>query len=469
MKNKKRYILAICVIVTLGIFSLFLIWLKPTIHLKGSTNIKINVYESYQDPGYVATFFFNDISSKVNVKSNINTSKIGTYETKYMLDYGIYHTVKKRKISVIDNEKPIITLNGDTEVMVCPHKTYVEEGYTAIDNYDKELTNQVKIENHSDQITYTVTDTSNNKTTVTRKIVYTDDTAPVLTLKGNTSITIYLGSAYEEPGYQAIDNCDEDITNKVTVEGNVNTNQVGEYTLTYSVEDSSANMVSQIRTIKVVKKENINGSGKNIYLTFDDGPSRTITPQILQILKEENVKATFFVINRDDSMNYLIKQASDDGHTVALHSYTHDYAYVYSSIDNYFNDLMLIQNKVESITGKKSQIVRFPGGSSNTISKRYSVGIVSSLAQQLSNQGYIYFDWNVDSEDAGRARTKDDVYYNVTNNLYYQNNIVLMHDFENNYKTLNALRDIIHYGKENGYTFKAITNDTVPSRHRINN
>ena len=131
--------------------------------------------------------------------------------------------------------------------------------------------------------------------------------------------------------------------------------------------------------------------------------------------------------------------------------------------------IMIIQNKVEGIIGKKSTIIRFPGGSSNTVSRRYSLGIMTILTNEVTNKGFTYFDWNVSSGDAGEARSSDDVYRNVTSSLKYQNNVVLMHDFEGNYKTLNALRDIIKYGKQNGYTFSAINTSTFPSHHGINN
>lgn len=457
-------------IIVMGFVSLLFLLTIPRIHLKGKDTLILDVYGTYKEPGYSASFLFHDLTENIEVTSNVDMNTIGTYEVQYRLNYGIYHVKEKRVVSVVDKKKPEIILKGSNPVSVCPSKTYDEEGYEVIDNYDLDITSKVIIESDSEKITYTVSDSSNNTASIQRKIVYEDIEAPVITLAGGSDMTLSLGESYVDPGYMAIDNCDLDITSNVNVIGNVDTNHVGNYTLTYESVDTSGNKATAIRNVNVVKNTNgISGVGKVIYLTFDDGPSRSITPSVLQILREENVKATFFVINHDDSLNYLIKQASDEGHTVALHSYTHDYGYIYSSIENYFNDLSSIENKVESITGKKSKIIRFPGGSSNTVSRKYQVGIMSTLSNEVLNRGYIYFDWNVSSGDAGGARTKDDVYFNVVNNLYYQNNIVLLHDFENNYKTLNALRDIIRYGKNNGYTFKAITEETVPSRHKVNN
>ena len=187
-------------------------------------------------------------------------------------------------------------------------------------------------------------------------------------------------------------------------------------------------------------------------------------------MKEKGVKATFFVINASNNLNYLIKQAYDEGHTIGLHSYTHNYKTVYSSADAYFDDLNKISKKVQKITGEESKIIRFPGGGSNTISRRYSKGIMTYLTNEVINRGYHYFDWNVSSGDAGGSNNKEEVYKSVVNNLKHnQANIVLMHDFENNYKTLNALSDIIDYGLNNGYTFSAIDMTTPLVTHRVNN
>ena len=209
--------------------------------------------------------------------------------------------------------------------------------------------------------------------------------------------------------------------------------------------------------------------GKNgtIYLTFDDGPRNGTTNVILDILKEEGVKATFFVTN--GGPDELIKREYDEGHTVALHTASHDYATVYASVDAYFNDLNIVSTRVKNITGEESKIIRFPGGSSNTVSRHYCVGIMSTLTQLVLERGYRYYDWNVSSGDAaGGTVTKEMVYSNVVNSLSRDRiNVVLMHDIKP--YTRDALRDIIRYGKENGYTFERITPATQMVTQRVNN
>ena len=219
-------------------------------------------------------------------------------------------------------------------------------------------------------------------------------------------------------------------------------------------------------------KENISkiyhSDTKRAFLTFDDGPS-AVTSKILDTLKQENIKASFFVLGSNvEARPEMVKRMYDEGHTVALHTASHKYATVYASVDAYFNDLNIVSNRVKRITGQTSKIVRFPGGSSNTVSRHYCKGIMTTLSSELFNRGYRYYDWNVDSGDAYKARTKEAVYKNVTSNLSKNKaNVVLMHDIKT--WTRDALRDIIRYGKDNGYTFEAIDMNTHMVRQHINN
>ena len=134
------------------------------------------------------------------------------------------------------------------------------------------------------------------------------------------------------------------------------------------------------------------------------------------------------------------------------------------------NNITKLQKKIKKTTGYSPTIIRFPGGSSNTVSRHYSKGIMTRLTKKVVEEGFKYYDWNVSSEDAGGASTSSQVYNYVTKNLVKnRSNVVLMHDFSGNTKTLNALSDIIDYGLENGYTFKAITSDTPMVKHGVNN
>ena len=473
-KNKKKKIIVITSVVFLlvlvGVVSVLFI---PKIKLKGNSHVTIQLNQDYKESGAVATVSGIDVSDEIKIKGNVDTNKPGKYKIEYSVKKGLFTEKTTRIIEVVDEEAPTIELKGNKNVTSCPNKEYVEEGYTAVDNYDGDITNKVVVENVSDGINYSVTDSSNNKTIVKRDIKKEDKEKPTITLVGPSTKYVLVNSTYKEQGVNVKDNCDTNITKKVKISGTVDTKKKGTYKINYEITDESGNKASVTRTVIVYEKSNeISGSGtvKTIYLTFDDGPSKSITPGVLKILKEKGVVATFFVINHSDDLNYLIKQEYTSGHTVALHSYTHDYKTIYSSSTAYFNDLKKISDKVKSITGEESKIMRFPGGASNTVSRNYSKGIMTYLTNEVLNRGYHYFDWNVSSGDAGGAKTKNDVYKNVTKGLSTSRaNVVLMHDFENNYKTLNALSDIIDYGLAKGYTFKAIDMTTPLVRHKTNN
>lgn len=467
---KKKYVISIVVILLIVIAVIFF-W-PPKFEFKQSQNIELEYGQKYQDPGFKVTKFGKDYTKKVKIKNKINKNKLGTYDIIYEVKINGITYKKTRKIKLVDNEKPIITLTGNENVTICPQAQYQEEGYKAIDNYDGDITNKVKITKKDNLITYSVKDTSNNETKITRTITSEDKTLPTITLKGSTNQTIYLGNTWKEPGYTAYDNCDNDITNNVVSSGVVNSNKLGSYKITYTVKDLSGNQTTINRTVKVISKPS-NPSSQTpsnqkgtIYLTFDDGPKEGTTNVILDILKEEGVSATFFVTN--SGPDYLIKREHDEGHTVGLHTASHNYQTVYKSVYSYYNDLKQVQDRVKRITGIESKIIRFPGGSSNTVSKKYSKGIMTTLTKDVVNKGYRYYDWNIDSDDAGGTNTSSGVYNNVVKYLSKnRSNMILMHDIKPH--TKDALRSIIRYGKNNGYTFEKITMSTPMITHHVNN
>ena len=205
------------------------------------------------------------------------------------------------------------------------------------------------------------------------------------------------------------------------------------------------------------------------YLTFDDGPS-SITHSVLDILKKYNVKATFFVINSGNYNKATLQREVNEGHTIGLHAYDHNYAIAYKDDNSYLDGIDKLRAKVKADTGFDSHYIRFPGGSSNTISKRYSKGIMSRITKTAKQRGYKYYDWNVDDDDAGRARTADDCYNNVIKELRpNRSNIVLMHDFGTNKKILEALPRIIEYCQKNGYKMLPIDDNTPEIHHGISN
>lgn len=444
---KKLFILLISLII------LFYISFVPHIVLNGPGTLRIESNTKYKELG-IKTYSIKKYKEKIIGK--VDTSKIGTY----LIEYKIGPYIKTRKVIVEDKTKPEIKLNGTENTNVCSYDSYQDEGVVVNDNYDGNITNKVKATRKKDKIIYSVTDSNGNKSKKTRKLILKDDQAPTIRLNGNNHVYVQLGDSYNDEGAVAVDNCDENVV--INIINNVDTNVLGEYKVIYEAIDSSNNKTILERVVKVVPEEE-----KIVYLTFDDGPSYSITPQLLDILKEQNVKATFFVINHSDDLNYLIKREYDEGHVVALHSYTHNYGEIYSSVDAYFNDLNLISNKVKNIIGYEPKIIRFPGGSSNTISS-FNPGIMTTLTNEVVNRGYYYFDWNVSSGDAGEVFTADAVYNMVIDNIK-NSSVILFHDFEGNYKTLNSIRNIIIKLKELGYEFKTIDENSPGTRHSVNN
>ena len=245
------------------------------------------------------------------------------------------------------------------------------------------------------------------------------------------------------------------------------------------LEDENAALKKKIETLSAQKAADAAAvsspqspvpSGEKVcYLTFDDGPSKN-TPLILDILKNYNAKATFFVINSAD-IGY-IQRIHDEGHTVGLHTASHNYAQLYSSTDAYFNDLQQISDKVESIIGIRPTVMRFPGGSSNKVSAKYCKGIMTQLVTLVQEKGYSYFDWNISSGDAD-STTPSYTYIrnNVLNNARNKNSIcVLMHDAAAKTTTVQALPEIIEGLTNMGYRFEALTPEAYGYHHQnLNN
>ena len=413
---------------------------------------------------------FNCQKVEIKEEGSVDTSKIGEYDIKYVFTYDNKILEKEQLVKVVDNKAPTLDIKED-DFRYCPNGFIPKYEVKAIDDYDGDISDKVEVQADGDKLIFEVSDSSGNITKIFKDAKKIDEEVPTISLNGDDKIYLSVGSNYEELGANAIDNCDGNLTDKIEIESSLNNNEVGEYEIVYKVKDSVGLESSIKRTVYVYKKNVVNSNGsKTVYLTFDDGPS-AYTGQLLDVLKKYNVKATFFLTSQNTSKGYddMIKREYNEGHTVGIHSYTHSYSYIYASVDNYFEDLTNMQNKIYNLTGFKPMIVRFPGGSSNTISKNYDNGshIMSKLAQMLSAKGYRYFDWNVLSGDAGETTDTKQIVKNVTSSLKDGTSVVLQHDTKN--FSVNAVEDIIKYGIENGYSFLPLTMDSPSVEHNINN
>ena len=200
-----------------------------------------------------------------------------------------------------------------------------------------------------------------------------------------------------------------------------------------------------------------------VYLTFDDGPSSNTTA-ILDILRKHNIKATFFVIGKeDDESKARYRQIVNEGHTLAMHSYSHKYSVLYDSLDSFESDFSKIQNYLYEVTGQECLFYRFPGGSSNHVSNTD----MKEFINYLNTQGITYFDWNVSSGDAtSQAYTAEELVDNVMKDVVkYKTSIVLMHDAETKTTTVEALEPMIEALESMGAEILPIDENTTVVQH----
>lgn len=460
---KKTWII---ITVLIGIFLFYTLTMHLVLNLNGDEYIEVNVFDEYKEKGayscYSDIFGFCLYEPEIEISSNIDTSKLGDYTVNYTISSSFHQKQIQRKVTVVDKEKPVINVTQES-ILTCPNNNDFEVNYLAFDNYDQDITDKVMTKIENDEYILEVSDSSGNSSSLTLPIIYEDKEKPIISLKGDKTIYLLKGEKYKEPGYTASDNCLGNITDQVKITNNVDIDKVGKYTITYTVSDDLDNTTKVTRTVYVYEKNpDIPIGDKVIYLTFDDGPS-SYTNELLDILKKYNVKATFFVTN--NGSDATIKRAYEEGHSIGLHTYSHNYSKVYQSIDAYFDDLNKISNRVERITGEKSKLIRFPGGSSNTVSN-FNPGIMTTLTKEVEIRGYKYFDWNVGSSDTSTSNSST-IANNVIKSLKKGSNIVLQHDTK--YSSVKAVVKIIEYGLANDYVFAPLDITSPSAHHKVAN
>ena len=463
MKNdnnkKKLFIIIFSIIIVLLVGLFFIIHGIINIELNDNNDNSIPVNTQYVDKGIKVKkngSLLNKNKYVLNINNSVNTNTLGDYTVTYEIKYLWNKFTKKRLVHVIDNIKPEININVDTiEKDYCTNELLTEYEYSAIDNYDGDITSNVNIIDKDQEIIFSVKDNSGNLTELTLPLVIKKND-PVFKLNGSSTIYIGLNEKYYEQGVINKDECGKDIDEKVNITGSVDTSKEGTYTITYTIGDKS------ISRKVIVEKYDTN---KTIYLTFDDGPG-VYTERVLSILDKYNVKATFFVTHQFANYGYLIKKEYESGHAIGVHSYTHNWN-IYKSVDTYLDDFNKMNNDIKNYTGTETRLFRFPGGSSNTISRNYSSGIMQSLATRMTNDGYVYFDWDIDSSDAAGG-SMDSIYNNVISGAKRCSQcVILMHDIK--YNTVNKLDDILSTLTSRGYKFGTLTTSSPTAHQRIVN
>lgn len=197
--------------------------------------------------------------------------------------------------------------------------------------------------------------------------------------------------------------------------------------------------------------------GKRVFLTFDDGPTKEVTPHILDILDKYNIKATFFVLGaRVDQNPDILKREYESGHYIANHSYSHKYSKIYKSADAILEEYDKTEEAIRNAIGDSSyssHLFRFPGGSKGGPYEK----IKKEARKKLKENGIAYLDWSALTYDAEGAKTKEDILKNLKETMKgWDNVVILMHDAADKQITYETLEDVIKYLQEEGYAFKNI-------------
>ena len=193
---------------------------------------------------------------------------------------------------------------------------------------------------------------------------------------------------------------------------------------------------------------------KIAYLTFDDGPSEN-TYKVLDILQEEEVKATFFIVGSNISKTEVnsLKRMVNEGHTIGIHTYSHMCNEIYCSVERYLDDFNTVYQQIYEITGKRVNIYRFPWGSNN----KYSRNIKDALIEEMERRGFSCYDWNVSAEDSIGRPTRNSIRKNIRKDLLrYSDPIILLHDSRINGLTVEMLPEIIEIIRDKGYEFDTL-------------
>lgn len=468
-RKKRRMILIVGVI---GIMLLWVFVFELTIRIEGSAAINLEYGDQYVEPGAsvclsgrfflkdgIVIPFFQPVCS-----SDLKTDTLGRYTVSYSASFLGKRAAAQRQVCVIDTVSPEITFSRDWGT----NHVDVLYGIHATDNYDGDITDKVTYTRTTGWVTYFVMDSSGNPTYIVREISAENAEPPKIILDGETPCVVTIGSLFADPGYSAMDNQGVDLTEYVTVEGEVDWLAPGEYSLTYTVSDSCENTASVTRKVVVeaLPRPDVKWpQEKTIYLTFDDGPG-PYTKTLLDLLDRYDAKATFFVT--DSGYDSVMADIVRGGHSIGIHTASHNYAEIYASPEKYFEDVFAMQDIIYQNTGVLTTLLRFPGGSSNMISVGSYQGIMTVLTEAVQNAGFQYFDWNVDSGDASGAKKAETVAQNVIDGIGQQQTaLVLQHDIHD--YSVEAVERILQWGQENGYTFRPLTEHSPGFHHNVKN
>lgn len=469
-KNNQKYMfLVFCVLLVLIGYGLYS-WCNREQIRFNTRSPKVEVHHEFDATSIIKSVVNGQIEDIVIDDTNLNKEIVG----KYPVFYKYNHKEITIIVSVVDTQPPVFDVKNieiDLGMSVDPADMVVglqDASDTKIyfkRNYDFSRVGDV-------EVYIVVKDQYGNKDEKKAVVHVLEEHTEAPDIHGVKDLTVRLGDVSFDyfKGITVSDSRDPNPTITVDI-AKVSIHEVGDYHITYTARNRAGNIVSAICKVSVVENKPIGSmkqsDDKVVYLTFDDGPSK-LTEQVLDILDQYDIKATFFVSGLNPNYFHLIKETEQRGHTIGLHTYSHNYSEIYSSVDAYYQDLNRIAELCLQQIGYIPSYIRFPGGSSNTVSKRYSPGIMSYLIEDVITQGYQYYDWNANSGDgSGTLDVADITMYATLSNA---NNIVLLlHDANGKHTTVEALPGIIEHYQSLGYTFVGIDDDSYVPHHAVNN
>ena len=443
-------------------------------YIYGEDEMTLEYGTPYHEPGIYAVtigslFGEGERHLPMQTSGSVDSAHLGTYVLQYTARYGFTDYTAERHVHVVDTTPPTIELKHSPDYEPTWMTGYAEEGYTAADACDGDLTGHVQRTKLADRIVYTVSDSSGNTAQVERLLPAINYQPPTITLLGEPNVVMQAGLWYQDPGVKAVDSLGNDLGGYLVTEGSVTPWITGDYKITYSITSEYGETVSAERNVKVVPAsmpDTVTPSGKTIYLTFDDGPG-PYTAKLLDVLDRYGAKATFFVTSQYPKYYDQIGRAFRAGHSIGVHSNTHNYNYIYSSEQDFFEDFFTMEEIIYQQTGSYTQLFRFPGGSSNTVSS-FNPGIMSRLTRIMTDMGYKYFDWNVSSGDAGETSSTRQIIKNIEDGCsQFRASVVLQHDIKD--YSVAAVEEVLKWGQANGYSFKALQLDSPGAHHGVNN
>lgn len=463
--RKKVILSVVAVIVLLGLGIIF--DQRQKIVFKDDF-VEVNIHSEINPMDYIQEIKgCDDEDIKIDV-SELQLDQLGEYK--------IYYQVNDKEYSLnvrsVDSNPPTFeTVDLDVDLgtdISCEQMVKNIDDETETRVSFKEKYDFSKVGNY--EVVIVVEDEAGNKTEKNAQVkVVKDEEKPTLT--GLNQMFVYVnGSVDYLKGVTAKDNRDKDPQIHVD-DSQVDLTKAGTYTIKYTVKDRSGNSQEYTRKIIVKEKTPISipaDGSKIVYLTFDDGPSSN-TAKILDILSQYNCHVTFFVTGNGQKYNYLIKRVYNEGHTIGLHTYTHQYQDIYTSTDAYYKDLTQIGNMVKEQIGFVPKYIRFPGGSSNQVSASYCKGIMSILVNEVQERGYQYYDWNVNSGDADELSVSASTIVKNSTSSSADNIMILMHDIDAKKTTVEALPKVIEYYQAKGYIFKGIDDSSFTPHYNVAN